>query len=296
MAFHSRRLVDESEKNDFNAWDCEEISGEVLLRAKNKLDEDKKQISKNKNLKESVESQKSWEMFYSVHSSFFKNRKWIVQEFDGILNGKKIFEMGCGVGNSLHWFSVLNEEFEKNENFDLKEFERKNEMSIGLNIDTRDILPYELSGCDFSINAVEMCDEKYTGVFFVHDLMSDEPINGEYDTILLIFTLSAIDPVYHTHVMNKAYNCLKKGGKLYFKDFGVLDMVQLRYKPQSILDENFYQRSDGTLTYFFSLDYFKSIVKQFTLINLQLDKRLLINRKRNLDMYRVFVQAIIQKD
>ncbi|KRH93060.1 putative Methyltransferase protein, partial [Pseudoloma neurophilia] len=155
---------------------------------------------------------------------------------------------------------------------------------------------FEISGCDFSKTAIDKCKEKYsTGTFFVHDLISDEQIYEKYDMIFMIFTLSAIDPKYHKKVFKKAYNCLNPGGKLFFKDFGQFDMVQIRYKNTNILEKNFYKRNDGTLTYFFTEEYFKNITDDFNITEIKMDKRLLINRKRELDMYRVFLQATLQK-
>lgn len=297
MLFHNRKLIDKTEKNSFNAWDNEQLEGNLLDEAKMKVKKDFEFIGKNSNLYESIDSKGSWESFYSVHSEFFRNRKWIVQEFDKILEGKKIMELGCGVGNSLHWFSEINKEFYENEKdtINMEAFSQKNGFNIPLSIKDGNILPFELSGCDFSANAISMCNSKYEGTFFVHDLMSEDELPSGFDSILLVFTLSAIDPKFHKRVLKKAYSCLKPGGKLFFKDFGQLDMVQLRYKPTSILSENLYRRSDGTLTFFFSLEYFKSISDDFEILSLHMDKRLLINRKRKLDMYRVFIQGILRK-
>ncbi|ELQ76653.1 putative methyltransferase [Trachipleistophora hominis] len=72
-------------------------------------------------------------------------------------------------------------------------------------------------------------------------------------------------------------------------------MVQLRYKSDKVIEPNFYMRNDGTLTYFFDEEYFKSIVGKLKIVEFMMDKRLLINRKRNLDMYRVFVQSVLEK-
>lgn len=312
MLYHNRKLANYADKNLYNAWDEQELEGELLQRAEEKLLDDSKSIAQNKSQFQKIDSRKSWEIFYSLHSEFFRNRKWIIQGFDGILNGKKILELGCGVGSSLHWFAQINKEYmEKGKcsdncgcpkkqvnicaRFNSDDFFERNGFNVKIPINNIEVLPYELNGCDFSQRAISMCQKKYDGVFFVHDLISNEPIEGVFDTILLVFTLSAISPEYHRPVLEKAFNCLKPGGKLFFKDFGRLDMVQIRYKPENILAENLYVRNDGTLTYFFSEKYFKTIIGRFEIVNLKMDKRLLINRKRNLDMYRVFLQAILQK-
>lgn len=307
MLYHSRKLTDHQDKNSYNAWDEQEISDGLLQDAEEKLLEDTKFIEQNKSRLEKINSQESWEIFYSLHSEFFRNRKWIIQGFEGILDGKKILEMGCGVGNSLHWFAQINKEYMETcsnpkdcidtnrKKFDLDEFFHRNVFNIKIPMKDISILPYELHGCDFSHHAIRMCQKKYYGLFFVHDIISSEPIIVKFDTILLVFSLSAINPKYHASVLEKAFTCLNPGGKLFFKDFGRLDMVQLRYKPTNILAQNLYQRSDGTLAYFFDENYFKTIIGRFRIIELKMEKRLLINRKRKLDMYRVFLQAILEK-
>lgn len=292
MLFHNRKLLDKSQKNEYNAWDNEEISGELLDHAIQKVHNDNLHIFKNKMLYQSINSKKSWELFYSAHLKFFRDRKWIIQEFDGVLEGKKILEMGCGVGNSLHWFFEINKRI-KNES-DIIQMIKDEKFQSNLNVKVQN-LPFDISGCDFSENAIKICKSKYSGNFFTHDISSSDFLSGEYDTILLIFTLSAIDPQFHEKVLEKAYIALKPNGKLYFKDFAFLDMVQLRYQPDKILSRNFYVRSDGTLTYFFEEEYFRSIKGKFKIIDIKIDKRLLVNRKRKLDMYRVFLQVILQK-
>lgn len=326
----NRKLSDLEKKRDFNAWDKEELKDTALEKAHKKIQEDLEYLKENitgetfSNDEFLYCQKEAWNNFYSFHKEFFKNRKWILK-LDGILDRKRIIDLGCGNGSSLHEFHLLNQP---------KRY-------------------YDIYGCDLSIKAVEICRERIEGSFFVYDLtcnykkiltetdgifkendmvskkdegvlkqpgmICQQEIDGSdlqkdgvfdndgclvsnhlkddyFDSILLIFTLSSIPKHHHKGIIRKAYNALKPGGRLYFKDYGVLDMVQLRYKKENILDVNFYRRADGTLTYFFSKEYFLELIGSlFKVISIGFDKKLLLNRKRGLDMYRVYFEGILEK-
>lgn len=74
-------------------------------------------------------------------------------------------------------------------------------------------------------------------------------------------------------------------------------MAQLRFKPGRALADNFYFRGDGTRVYFFTNDELQNIGEAagFSVVSNAVDKRLLVNRKTKVKMYRCWMQAKFQK-
>ena len=106
---------------------------------------------------------------------------------------------------------------------------------------------------------------------------------------------------------------LKPKGLVLLRDYGRYDLTQLRFKSHRLLDDNFYIRGDKTRVYFFQLDELALLftgkardgdpdtqvhpslnshpIPRFETVQLAADRRLIVNRKRLLKMYRVWVQA-----
>lgn len=328
--FGSRFLEADDNVFEFNAWD-HVIPDEdydayaeaqfASQRASPVSDFDKKRFNS--------EPAKWWNKFYSNNTSnFFKNRKWLRQEFPVLskLTSKDsasatILEVGAGAGNTA--FPIL----AASENEGLM-----------------------IHACDFSSKAVDLIknNEAYDPQHIqasVWDLsvpgLPEGVAGGSVDVVLLIFVFSALHPKQWSCAVENVFRALKPGGEVCFRDYGYGDLTQVRFKKGRLLEERFYIRGDGTRVYFFTEDELKHIwggvsttnspsgseertsvetnedqpysresqatsVGQrepvqgspkplFHIVSLGADRRMIVNRKKELKMYRCWMQGHFKK-
>jgi len=177
----------------------------------------------------------------------------------------------------------------------------------------------KLHACDYSAKAIDIIRsqpayvEQATSVLQadVWDAAGEvlppglEP--GSVDVILMIFIFSALSPDQWTRAVNNAFTLLKPGGDVLFRDYGRGDLAQVRFKKGRYLDENFYVRGDGTRVYFFEQSELRSIwsgeesagnngTPCFDIVDLAVDRRMLVNRQRKIKMYRCWMQGRFRKN
>ena len=243
---------------------------------------------------------KWWNNFYKNNTAnFFKDRKWLQQEFPILSEVTRadygpitLLEVGAGAGNTA--FPIL-----------------AHSKNPGLKI----------HACDFSKKAVQVIrenqayDERYIQAD-VWEVAGDElpPGLGEgsVDLVVMIFIFSALSPSQWEKAVSNIHEVLKPGGEVLFRDYGRGDLAQVRFKKGRYLEENFYIRGDGTRVYFFEKDELIGIWTGkdaetmgpepasasntgFEVINLGVDRRLLVNRAKQLKMYRCWMQGRFRK-
>lgn len=283
--FGQRELKNESEIWAHNAWDNVEWGEEQVQAAEEKIREQYKNPVRDFDKKLYNENPaRYWDIFYKNNKeNFFKDRKWLQIEFPSLYAATKkdagpvtILEIGCGAGNTM--FPILSE----NENESLR-----------------------IIGADFAPKAVDLVkssehfNSKYAHAA-VWDLANPEgnlPETVEphsVDVAVMIFVFSALAPTQWAQAVDNLHKLLKPGGKILFRDYGRYDLAQVRFKKNRLLDDNFYIRGDGTRVYFFTEEELREIFtkKYFTENKIGTDRRLLVNRKRQLKMYRVWLQAV----
>ncbi|KAE9397080.1 methyltransferase [Gymnopus androsaceus JB14] len=288
--FGSRFLVDPSLTFTQNAWDhvppptdqASTISASLARQRAAPVSEEERHKLNSK-------PAKYWDNFYKNNeANFFKDRKWLHNEFPDLVAAAdvdagplKIAEIGCGAGNSI--FPVLS----ANQNPQL-----------------------ELYAYDYSNHAVKLvqhnplyisppCGTIHSAVWDLssHDTLPPGLSPGSVDIVILVFVLSALHPDEWASAIRNVYRILKpKTGRVLFRDYGRYDLTQLRFKNGRMLGDHFYKRGDGTRVYFFELgEQLPQLHPLFATVSLGIDRRLIVNRKRQLKMYRVWMQGVFRK-
>lgn len=341
--FGSRYLQETDNVFEFNAWDhvvpdtsyYEYAETQYAAQRAAPVSEfDKKRFND--------QPEKWWNKFYSNNTgNFFKDRKWLHQEFPILSHLTKadappavVLEVGAGAGNTA--FPIL----KANENPQLM-----------------------VHACDFSSKAVQLMrsNEAYDPAHIqasVWDISGDDLPEGLkegcVDVVLLIFIFSALSPRQWDAAVRNVWRVLKPRGEVCFRDYGKGDLTQVRFKKGRLMEDNFYIRGDGTRVYFFEENELKSIwggtvndrfgarheqelkerlprdgeealakdhretrgeaekgcnslpqvhgsecpqheVAAFEIVTLGVDRRMLVNRQRQLKMYRCWMQGRFQK-
>ncbi|KAK9463816.1 actin binding protein [Lipomyces oligophaga] len=282
--FGQRLLDDESSVWKHNAWDHVEWDEEQEKYAHDRI------TSQQENPADDFDKQlytghpaRYWDKFYHNNEArFFKDRKWLRTEFPSVYDGatrpdsgvKVVMEVGCGAGNTM--------------------------LPLLRNNDNPDLV---VVGVDFSPRAVDIVNSapEVDGVNAraeVWDLATADALPSgmqehSVDYLFLVFVFSALNPSQWGKAVHNIARLMKPGGQILFRDYGRFDMAQLRFKKGRLLDNSFYARGDGTLVYFFTEQEIHAIFGKppLKVQRLATDRRLLVNRKRQLKMYRVWLQA-----
>lgn len=212
------------------------------------------------------EAGKNWDKFYKRNQNrFFKDRHWLQREFPDLAaldHNKTLMEVGCGVGNLV--FPVFAE-----------------------------------TGCrivaaDFATTAINILqqDERFDKermTALVHDFTT-APIPYQADIATMIFVLSAVPPEQHVSFLR---NVCESSPIVLFRDYAVEDAAQKRFSEDNKLSDVLYVRQDGTLAYYFDMQYLSSVAKEagYELQNAEYVESETVNVKENLCVARRFLQC-----
>ncbi|KAE8442456.1 hypothetical protein EG329_003357 [Mollisiaceae sp. DMI_Dod_QoI] len=296
--FGSRFLSEEDNVFEFNAWDHVETDDTYKEYAELQYAKQREApVSDFDKNRFNTDPAKWWNNFYKNNTAnFFKDRKWLQQEFPVLSKITQVdagpvtlLEVGAGAGNTA--FPIL----AHNHNPSLK-----------------------IHACDFSKKAVEVIRENgaydtkhiQADVWDVADTVLPPGLEeGSVDLVLMIFIFSALSPSQWKQAVQNIHRVLKPDGEVLFRDYGRGDLAQVRFKKGRYLEENFYIRGDGTRVYFFDKDELvriwggkepNDLLSErssfgFDIVDLGVDRRLLVNRAKQLKMYRCWMQGRFRK-
>ncbi|CEL11693.1 hypothetical protein ASPCAL14792 [Aspergillus calidoustus] len=316
--FGSRYLEQGDDVFEFNAWDHVEPDDEFLAFAEVQYAKQREApCSDFDKQRFNADPAKWWNLFYKNNTAnFFKDRKWLQQEFPVLAQvaqkdaGKKVvLEVGAGAGNTA--FPLIR----NNENPELMvhacDFSK---TAVQVMRDSEYYNPSCITADVWDVSARP--DEESNG-------LPPGLTEGSVDVVILIFIFSALAPDQWEQAIRNVYRVLKPGGQVLFRDYGRGDLAQVRFKKNRYLAENFYVRGDGTRVFFFDRDELEQMWGQWTpekglpelkpkeettkeatpdstekekegvfdILNLAVDRRLVVNRQRKLKMYRAWIQG-----
>ncbi|XP_030960821.1 tRNA N(3)-methylcytidine methyltransferase METTL6 [Quercus lobata] len=273
---------------------------------------------------EEEEDSTAWKRFHIRHSSgkFFKERRYLLKEFPELVScgeSSKVLEVGCGNGSTALPILRGNEHIIVYAcDCSSEILERAEEI-----IDAATVVPvrhrFRTFCCDFSVTglpkwlACHTCREVFlqkqqnclSDVKESHErhyndsnsLKESTSCIGGMDFVTLIFTLSAVTFQRMPASIKECFSVLKPGGMLLFRDYGLYDMTMLRFEPNQRVGFMEYMRSDGTRSYFFSLDTVRDLFVGAGFIELELEYCCVksVNRRNEKTMQRVWVHGKFQK-
>ena len=262
--------------------------------------------------------EETWESFYqSYGGQFYKDRHWLRREVPELmplsvranplrwcpplegtgvpvadvppsreeLRGRIVgLEAGCGCGSATFPLARANDDlFILACDFSpqgIRLLKHRDEYNAQLRADSRRIYAW--------VSDVSKRDPWLEGI--AKDI-------GGLDFVTLIYVLSAIEPNDMRPVIRRLANLLRPGGLLFVRDYAAGDMKQSRFdqKGAKMKDNVTYQRGEGTFAHYFTIDELRSLccddgvpLNPIQLMNVQRD---IVNRKADLTMHRIWIQA-----
>ena len=224
-------------------------------------------------------SAQDWDSFYETHQSgmFFKERNYIRLEFKYWLelvdqSQGRVLEVGCGHGCTI--FPLL-------QTYSKIEFIATDYSRQALNILRKNL----------SFNVHRIPSTCLWNILHPAPLELPTVVNS----ILCIFTMSAIHPNFHLMAIKNMISLLPLDGTILFRDYGIYDMTMFRHTKR--YDQYLFGRNDGTLSYYFDLDYTRNLFNNANMEVVELEYATVIvrNRRSNIDMKRVFIHGVFRK-
>lgn len=271
-----------------NTWDDSQWSPEEVAEAESIVQAHKTRLPATV----AADHASKWDGHYTVNVRNYNDRRYLLNEFPQLAaaaqSGEErlVIEAGCGAGNSIFPLLAAAPNFR--------------------------VLGFDLSECAVRLSAARLQREGLSSRAraFVWDVGNSPPPRAELGSLpvahvaLAIFTLSALSPDALSRAMTNLYDCLLPGGELLLRDYGRLDLKQLKFARStsggrliSDGDWEWYARGDGTTVVFFSEEQMRGLAAAagFVVDQMSYDKRLVLNRAEGTRMQRVWLTAVLRK-
>ncbi|CAG9463853.1 unnamed protein product [Pedinophyceae sp. YPF-701] len=231
----------------------------------------------------------AWEAFHTTQNAgarFYKEKRYIPLAFPALRCGAQplhVLEVGCGCGSTI--LPLL-------------------QANAGMTATAVDLSPAAVAatarvadglGVDpgrLTALAADVSDGACAGRARLLDAGA-----GAHDAALMVFTLSAVPPAQMPDAVDAVAACVRPGGLVMVRDYGLWDMAQLRFHGRQLRDDGAYVRQEGTLATFFSVEQLGGLLRAAGLEERELEYHCVEsrNRRRGTTLRRVFVHAVFQR-
>ena len=196
----------------------------------------------------------AWDAFHRQHAgvAFFKPRRYLLAEFPQ-LRGQEltVLELGCGNGSSCVPLLLANPvarlvacDFAPA----AVEAARQAVLSAGAGLSGR--------FAAFVADPSAMTPAGFAEALSAAVVAAGWPPVTRVDAVLAVFVLSAVPPLRLPPFLASVCTCVRPGGVVLVRDYGIYDQAHLRFSPAAACDASgrLFFRQDGTLARFFDRD------------------------------------------
>eukprot|EP00796_Vickermania_ingenoplastis_P005374 gene5374-3869_t len=238
-----------------------------------------------------------WDCYYRNNTvNGYKDRHYLLREFAELrdaVEGNETFswmEAGCGVGNAF--LPVLEAYGDRPQWKTMYAFDIS-AVAVELLRGKVAALPQPVSD-KVRLAALDPTSEDIRSS---SALFGEAEMAGSVTVASMIFVLCSIAVEHHKIVLERVAACMKRpGGVFFFRDYAADDHAQHRFSSRRRTDssvEATFERTNGTLTHFFTLEEAKNLFCSagFEVIDLTIVDRDVVNRKTRESLKRCFIQG-----
>ena len=245
----------------------------------------------------------SWDAFHRQHcgAAFFRPRRYLLAEFPLLAaRGKEltVLELGCGNGSSCLPLLLANPDARVVAcDFAESAVAATRQAVSQAGVSSRFVAFHADPGAGSA--------QEFAAALSAAVSLAGWPPLTRFDAVLAVFVLSALPPARVPNFLASACSCLRPGGCLLARDYGIFDQAHLRFSDaEAACDASgrLFRRQDGTLARFFDRDELVDTVCGAAAsagVHLAGEAEwhtvAVPNRAKNICMRRIFVHAVFTR-